>query len=217
MTVATVKLPGSAAFAEEAGRLRDAVNAQYAVLLGLDFPAERRIANELVAHNVSLWTLDDLLAVLECHLHHPINWTTLRTLYGAGRVADAVALFRAEHLHGAHTRARLALRYAIEEGLAYQRSVISDESLPTDALLTPEAITLLVNQRMAREGMSGRCSAEDIREAIALAVPRRWAMGSTSMARASLSRETGLPSSSLRSGVYKGGGHRAQADRMCNL
>jgi hypothetical protein len=37
------------------------------------------------------------------------------------------------------------------------------------ALVTAEALTLLVNQRMAREGMLGRCSNDDIRTALVLA------------------------------------------------
>lgn len=167
-TVASVKLHGSAAFVVEAARMRDAVGAQYAVLLGLDFPDERGIAEELATHRVSLWTLEDLIAVLECQLHHPIRWSDLRPLFAPGRVSDAIGVFRAEHLHGAYTRACLAFRYAMEEGLAYQESLITElGATPDDALLTAEAVTLLINQRMARERMFGRCSIGDVRRAIA--------------------------------------------------
>jgi hypothetical protein len=171
-TVASVKLHGSAAFVVEAGRMRDAVAATYAVLLGLDFPDERGIAAELTTHQVSLWTLDDLVSVLECQLHHPITWTALRELFSPGNAADAVVAFRAEHLHGSYTRARLALRYAMEEGLAYQSALATEAEPPEDALLTAEALTLLVNQRMSREGMLGRCSNDDIRSALVLATSK---------------------------------------------
>ena len=165
-TVASLKLHGSAGFVVEAARMRDAVGAQYAVLLGLDFPDERGIDAELATHNVALWTIADLVALLECRLHHPIRWTSLRPLFAAGRVAEAVVAFRAEHLHGRYTRARLALQYAMEEGLAYQRSLMTNADTAEDALLSAEALTVLVNGRMAREGMAGRCSLGDLRAAI---------------------------------------------------
>jgi len=171
-TVATMKLHGSAGFVVEAARMRDTVGATYAVLLGLDFPDERGIASELETHDVALWTLEHLITVLECQLHHPIKWDALRPLFAPGRVTDAAAAFRAEHLHGAFTRARLALQYAMQEGLSYQRSLTTEAGSPEDALLTPEALTLLVNQRMAREGMIGRCSTDDIRSALLLATAR---------------------------------------------
>jgi DNA primase len=169
-TVASVKLHGSAAFVVEAARMRDAVGAQYAVLLGLDFPDERAIAAELATHAVSLWTLEDLVAVLECQLHHPIRWSDLRPLFVPGRVTDAIAGFRAEHLHGAYTRARLAWQYAMAEGLAYQESLGAEAVVSADdGLVTAEVLALLVNQRMAREGMVGRCSVADARAAMAFA------------------------------------------------
>jgi DNA primase len=168
-TVATMKLHGSAGFVVETARMRDAVGAAYGVLLGLDFPDERGIAAELTMHAVSLWTLEDLLSLLECQLHHHVQWSALRPLFAPGRVADAMVAFRAEHLHGAYTRARLALQYAMQEGLAYQKSLAAEGGPPDDALLTVEALTLLVNQRMSREGMLGRCSNDDIRAALTVA------------------------------------------------
>ncbi len=117
-TVASMKLHGSSAFVAEAARMRDAVGATYAVLLGLDFPDERSIAEELETHRVALWTIEDLIAVLECQLDHPIMWSQLAPLFAPGRAADAVTTFRAEHLHGAHQRAHIVLRYVMQEGLA---------------------------------------------------------------------------------------------------
>ena len=50
--------------------------------------------------------------------------------------------------------------------LAYQRSLMTDADTAEDALLSAEALTVLVNGRMAREGMAGRCSLGDLRAAI---------------------------------------------------
>jgi hypothetical protein len=57
----------------------------------------------------------------------------------------------------------------MQEGLAYQASLAAQTGPLDDEFLTVEALTLLVNQRMAREGMLGRCSNADVRSAIALA------------------------------------------------
>lgn len=165
-TVATMKLHGSSAFVAEAARMRDAVGATYAVLVGLDFPDERGINDELATHRVALWTLADLIAVLECQLDHPIMWSHLEPLFAPGHAADNVTAFRAEHLHGAHQRAHVILRYVMEEGLAYQESLANDGS--GDAL-TPEALTVLVNQRLQRENDLARCSSADVRNALAVA------------------------------------------------
>jgi bifunctional non-homologous end joining protein LigD len=167
-TSASVKLHGSAGFVVEAARLRDAVGATYAVLLGLDFPAERGIDAELATHGVALWTIEDLIALLECQLDHPISWLSLRPLFAAGRVADAVVAFRGEHVFGAYKRARVALTYALQQGLAYQTS-LATEGAAIDAPLTVDALTMLVNERMAREGMLGRCSTADIAGVVAVA------------------------------------------------
>jgi hypothetical protein len=51
--------------------------------------------------------------------------------------------------------------------------------------LTIESLTLLVNQRMAREGMVGRCSNADIRSAVALAT-------AASVGYAEIISETGI-------------------------
>lgn len=122
--------------------------------------------DELATHRVGLWTLADLIAVLECQLDHPIMWSHLEPLFAPGRAADNVTAFRAEHLHGAHQRAHVILRYVMEEGLAYQESLADDGS--GDAL-TPEALTVLVNKRLQRENDLARCSSADVRNALAVA------------------------------------------------
>ncbi len=115
---------------------------------------------------VALWTLEDLIAVLECQLDHAIMWSQLVPLFAPGRAADSVTAFRAEHVHGAHQRAHIVLRYVMEEGLAYQSTLANDGS--GDAL-TPESLAVLVNQRLQREGNVARCSSDDVRGALAVA------------------------------------------------
>jgi DNA primase len=179
-TLDAEKPHGSPAFVAEAARMRDAVGGQYAVLLGVEFPDEAAIDAEMHAHGVAMWTLDDLIALLECQLDHPIPWSALRPLFAPGRVADALVAFRATHLHGPYQQAWIAMEYAMQEGLAYQESLAVERTDPVDAPLTVEALTLLVNQRMAREGMLGRCSVQHVREAVAIAASA--AVGAASIA-----------------------------------
>jgi hypothetical protein len=104
--------------------------------------------------------------VLVCQFDHAIMWSQLVPLFSPGRVADSVIAFRAEHLHGAHQRAHVVLRYVMEEGLAYQESLTNDGS--GDAL-TAEALAVLVNQRLQRENNLARCSSADVNRALAVA------------------------------------------------
>jgi hypothetical protein len=59
----------------------------------------------------------------------------------------------------------------LEEGLAYQRSLTTADTQVqrTNAPLTIESLTLLVNQRLERNGDLARMGTDDIRAAVAIA------------------------------------------------
>ena len=65
-------------------------------------------------------------------------------------------------------RAHVAYRYVLEEGLRYQELLAGadPEVQRTSAPLTVEALAVLVNERLAREGELGRVSIEDVRGAV---------------------------------------------------
>lgn len=155
----------------EPARFRDRLGAQYAVLIGPAFGREEDLDQELQAHNVALWTAEDLATLVQAHVQHPIRWSDLRALFSAGRQSDAISAFVFEHLHGTRERALVTLHYCLEEGLRYQLSLISDDSQvqPQDAPLTVEALAMLVNERLATEGDVGRVGVEDVRAAVDLA------------------------------------------------
>jgi len=154
--------------AQEAGRLRDLVGGTYAVLIGPSFPRAAEIDGELQTHRVALWTCEDLTILLRAHAIHQIRWSRLRPLFAPGRMSQAIAEFAHLHVHGDRKRAHVTYRYVLEEGLAYQELLANADpqvQRPT-APLTAEALAVLVNERLARDGELGRVSLDDIRRAI---------------------------------------------------
>ena len=167
-TVATAENQVRNPAAQEAGRLRDAVGGDYAVLLGPDFAHAAEVDGELQTHRVALWTCDDLTKLLRAHAVHAIRWSLLLPLFAPGRASDAIAEFTLLHVHGTRKRAHVAYRYVLEEGLAYQELLSNADPLVqrTVAPLTVEALAVLVNERLAHEHQLGRVSLDDIRGAV---------------------------------------------------
>lgn len=161
----------SDADAAEPARFRDRLRAQYAVLIGPAFSQEEELTQELQTHRVALWLAADLAALVQAHVQHPVRWSDLAPLFTAGRQSDAIADFAFKHLHGERERALVTLRYALEEGLKYQLSLSTADSLvqPQNAPLTIEALAMLVNERLAAQGDTGRVSVEDVRAAADIA------------------------------------------------
>jgi hypothetical protein len=155
--------------AQEAGRLRDAVRGDFAVLLGPAFPHSDEIDGELLTHRVALWTVGDLAVLLRAHATHAIRWSRLVPLFAPGRASAAIVSFAHAHVHGERKRAHVAYRYVLEEGLRYQELLASadPEVQRTSAPLTVEALAVLVNERLARDGELGRVSIDDVRGAVA--------------------------------------------------
>jgi hypothetical protein len=154
--------------AQEAGRLRDLVGGTYAVLIGPAFPRAAEIDGELQTHRLALWTCDDLVTLMRAHAIHQIRWSRLPPLFAPGRMSETIAEFAHLHVHGERKRAHVTYRYVLEEGLAYQELLANADpqvQRPT-APLTAEALAVLVNERLARDGELGRVSLDDIRGAI---------------------------------------------------
>jgi hypothetical protein len=157
--------------ASEAARLRDQVHAQYAVLIGAGIPEEKALLDELLAHNVALWSVEDLIALLQANAEHPIPWTVYPALLTPGSAHQRITDALFEHRHGPRQRATIALRLMWEEALKYQRSLTTADTQiqTTDAALTIESLTLLVNQRLERENDPARMNTTDIAAAISIA------------------------------------------------
>lgn len=168
-TVATERGVVDNPAAQEAGRLRDRVGGTYAVLLGPAFPKAAELDGELQTHRVALWAVEDLVTLLRAHAAYPVRWSRLVPVFAAGRSSAGIAALVFAHEHGERKRAHVAYRYVLEEGLRYQELLGSDdpEVQRPAAPLTVEALAVLVNERLAREGDAGRVSVDDVRRAVA--------------------------------------------------
>jgi hypothetical protein len=167
-TISAEKFHVTNPMAAEAARLRDKSRADYAVLIGRSFPGDKALDAELAAHGVALWTVEDLASLLRAHSVHPTLWSSLRSLFEAGRRSQDVATFCFEHTHGAWKRARVALKYALEEGYTYQTVLASqpEDVERVKSPLTVEVLAALVNQRLMRENALGRVGTDDIAAAM---------------------------------------------------
>jgi hypothetical protein len=127
--------------------------------------------DELQTHGVALWSVDGLIALLRADASHPIAWPELVPLLAAGRASEQVSDLVFKHQHGARQRASIVLRFMLEEGLKYQRSLCEADIQvqQVNAPLSLDSLTLLVNQRLERESDLARASQDDIRTAIAFA------------------------------------------------
>jgi bifunctional non-homologous end joining protein LigD len=157
--------------ASEAARFRDQVGAEYAILIGPNMPGDKPLDEELLTHNVALWTVEDLIALLQADATHPIAWPTYIPLLTPGRSTQRITDTIFTHHHGPRQRAHIALTLMQEEALTYQRSLTTADTQVqrTDAALTIESLTLLVNQRLERNGDLARMGTNDIRAAVAIA------------------------------------------------
>jgi bifunctional non-homologous end joining protein LigD len=158
--------------ASEASRFRDQIGAQHAILIGAGFPGDKPLDDELQAHGVALWEVDGLIALLRANAAHPIAWTSLAPLLAPGRAAQRITDLIFEQQHGARQRASVVLRFMLEEGLNYQRSLCQADTQvqQVNAPLSVDSLTLLVNQRLEREADLARAGPDDIRSAITVAV-----------------------------------------------
>jgi Holliday junction resolvase len=170
-TISAEKFHVNNPMAAEAARLRDKVGADYAVLIGRSFPGDKALDAELTTHNVALWNIDDLAALLRAHSAHSVLWSSLPPLFKGGRRSDDIAAFCFEHRHGAWKRARVALNYALEEGYNYQvaLSAQSSDIEHVKSPLTVEVLAALVNQGLMRENALGRVGTDDIAAAMTYA------------------------------------------------
>ncbi|MBC5827938.1 MAG: hypothetical protein GIW99_09715 [Candidatus Eremiobacteraeota bacterium] len=154
--------------ASEAARMKESVHADYAVLVLVDPPLERALDFELETHGVALWTADDFCALLVANANRPIAWPNFLPLLKPGRRSGDIVEFCHEHAHGAWQRAHIAVVYAYVELFAYQRSLVTTDlpALRVQASVDLETLTYMVNERLAKEGDTGRLGVEDIRQAV---------------------------------------------------
>ncbi len=155
----------------EASRWRDAYQAQYAALVGPSFGDTAAIADEVKAHGVALWSVDDLAAVLAL----PSDAWEMRTLFEPGIVEDKLRDLQWEREHGIGKRIAVLCDILRQEGWAVQESSVAFDA-PSDApRLTEESALLLADAHLRNLGSHVPCRRDEIASAFAYLTSARVA------------------------------------------
>lgn len=148
----------------EAAKYKDAYNAQYCALVGLDPGDQQEVVEETKTHGVSVWGVDDIALALE----KALNPLELMQAFQPGVVAgDVLPDILWQRDHGSAKRARIIVQIIQNDGWTTQLAA-AHAGMPSDApLLTEDAAMLLVDQTLAAQGCQVACSREDVRTAFA--------------------------------------------------
>jgi len=118
----------------EAAKYRDQYGAQHAIMVASAYAAEKETLDECRAHDVSLWTVTDLLRLLELGA----NAVELRPLFAPGFAADALADLEWSRAHGPRKRLTVICDALLATAWSAQAAAV-DFHAPADAPLLTEA------------------------------------------------------------------------------
>jgi len=147
---------------EEAAKFRESANADFAVLVGPQFHAGASFTQEMQAHAISVWTVEDLINALR----NDVDAYECRDLFATGFVSERLSDLEWSRSHGAEKRAAVVRQILRREGYAAQCTVVR-EVKPSDApVLSLDAAMLLVEAALQREGATAGASRDEVRDAI---------------------------------------------------
>ncbi len=144
--------------AAEAAKWSDQYGARYRTLVGPGFSEEVELHDELLAHAVSAWTIDDLVTALTERL----NPLELEPCFAPGFAGDAMLDVLWDRDHGERKRVAYAARVIADEGWNAQAAAATQADPPNAAHLTLDAAMLLVQQHLTRAGATRACTREEI-------------------------------------------------------
>lgn len=158
--------------AVEAGKFKQVYDAQFCAMVGTVFAEDLELSSELQTHAICAFSIDDLEQLLRIG-SDPLE---MRSLFAPGFVADRMAEFLWERLHGAAKRVGLICDYVREAGWKAQVAFAHADransigknganSFAQAPRLTVDAAMLLVDQRLADEGSPAVCTREDVEAA----------------------------------------------------
>jgi hypothetical protein len=147
---------------EEAGKHRMVFGADFAMMVGPAFEDTQHMRDELVTHNVSLWTIDDVVAALR----NDVNTLECRDLLAPGAVRDRVAAVEWQRLHGSEKRALVVRDILRREGYVAQCRLVG-HIVPADApVLTLDAAMVLVEAELQKAAVTTMATRNEIQTAI---------------------------------------------------
>lgn len=149
---------------EEPAKFRADASAQHALLLGPAFGNDASLDDELVQHDVSLWTVDDVATCLES----AIGPDELRAVLTGGRVERTLRALLWERDHGTRKRIEVIAQLAVRLGWALQRTLAQGIALAQTPPLMAETLFLLVDEELVRQNVTSGAALDEAQAALRL-------------------------------------------------
>jgi hypothetical protein len=148
---------------EEAAKFRSSAGATRSILLGPAFGGDASLDDELRAHAVALWVVDDLIAALEAQ----IGPDEMRPMLEPGRSEAARLAILWEREHGRRKRVAVIADRLARAAWKTQVMLASTVAIDETPALTEETLFVLVDEALAEEGIVTGARFDEVREAIA--------------------------------------------------
>ncbi len=147
---------------EEPAKYRDALHADYAVLVGPAFADGAGLVSEIMLHRVSVWTVDDLIVAIA----NDVDAYECRDLLVPGFVRDGLGDLVWSRAHGKEKRVAVLRDILRREGYTQQRKLVGRAQRADMPVLTLDAATILVETALQRDGATVGVSRAEIQQAM---------------------------------------------------
>jgi len=149
---------------EEPAKFRAAASARYGLLIGPEFGNDVSLDAELIAHDVSLWTVDDLATCLQ----NAIGPDELRPALVAGRAVGALRSILWERDHGRRKRVEVIAQLMARLAWDVQRTLAQGVAIGETPALTAQALFLLVDEELVRQNVTTGATLDEAEAAVRL-------------------------------------------------
>jgi hypothetical protein len=147
---------------EEAAKFRASENADVAALVGPVWHEGPSFLQEVQTHEVSVWTVDDVIAALAID----VDAYECRALFASGFVRDRIADLAWQRSHGAEKRAVVVREILRREGYAAQCTMVGEVPPSEAPVLSIDAAMLLVETALRKGGTRTGATREEVRTAM---------------------------------------------------
>ncbi|MEA2720305.1 MAG: hypothetical protein QOJ39_2169, partial [Candidatus Eremiobacteraeota bacterium] len=146
----------------EPAKFRKRYAATAAVIVAPGIKHEVTFFSELNEHDVSFWTVDELIQALNTD----VDSYECRELFKAGPVHDRLRDLVWSRTHGPEKRARVIRDMLQRHGFAAQRDLVNQVPWNDMPALTLDVAMLLVEGALRRAGVTGGATRDEIRAAM---------------------------------------------------
>jgi hypothetical protein len=146
----------------EPAKFRERYAATAAVIVAPGIKHEVTFFAELKAHDVSFWTVDELIQALD----NDVDCYECRELFKGGPVHDRLRDLVWNRTHGPEKRARVIRDVLQRQGFAAQRDLVGQVPWNEMPALTLDVAMVLVEGALRRAGVTGGATREEISSAM---------------------------------------------------